>query len=140
MPSFSSKSLQRLETCHIDLQTLFEEVVRRYDCTILEGQRSKERQAELVEQGFSKTQNSKHLLTPSMAVDVIPYPFKSSDWKNMKRFYHFAGYVQATFQQLQDLGTIDQTYRLVSGLDWDGDNDLDDQSFMDGPHFELRAK
>ena len=23
-------------------------------------------------------------------------------------------------------------------LDWDGDNDLDDQSFLDGPHFEIR--
>lgn len=138
MPSFSSKSLRRLETCHKDLQTLFEEVVRRYDCTILEGHRSPERQRELVEQGLSKTQNSRHLTSPSMAVDVIPYPFKSSDWRNMKRFYHFQGYVKATFQQLQEAGEIDPTHELVCGLDWDGDNDLDDQSFMDGPHFELR--
>jgi hypothetical protein len=68
----------------------------------------------------------------------VPYPFKGSDWKNMKRFYHFAGYVGATFAQMKRDGRVNPEWQLVSGLDWDGDTDLDDQSFMDGPHFELR--
>jgi len=39
---------------------------------------------------------------------------------------------------MQRDGRLDASFELVSGLDWDGDNDLDDQSFMDGPHFEIR--
>ena len=56
----------------------------------------------------------------------------------MKRFYHFAGFVSATFEQMKRDGRVSAEWHLVSGLDWDGDTDLDDQSFMDGPHFELR--
>jgi len=138
VPHFSQRSQDRLNSCHPRLIKLFEEVVKYYDCTILEGYRTPERQKELVEQGFSKTLDSRHARKPSLAVDVIPYPFKSSDWTNMKRFYHFQGFVKGTCLQMQRDGRLDASFELVSGLDWDGDNDLDDQSFMDGPHFEIR--
>ena len=48
MPKFSQRSKDRLNTCHEDLVRLFTEVIKHYDCTILEGQRTPERQAELV--------------------------------------------------------------------------------------------
>lgn len=138
MPSFSRTSTGKLETCHDILIQLMLEVVKFYDCTILEGYRTPERQAELVEQGMSQTLNSLHARKPAMAVDAIPYPFKSTDWTNMKRFYHFQGFVKGTFLQMQKDGRIGKYWELRCGLDWDGDNDLDDQSFMDGPHFEIR--
>ncbi len=40
MPMFSTKSKERLATCHPSLILLFEEVVRTTDCTIIEGYRS----------------------------------------------------------------------------------------------------
>jgi len=141
MPSFSRRSKERLDSCHPRLIKLFEEVVKHYDCSILEGYRTPERQQELVDQGMSRTLDSRHNRKPSMAVDCIPYPFKSADWTNMKRFYHFQGFVKGTCLQMQRDGRLDASFELRSGLDWDGDNDLDDQaSFIDGPHFEIRER
>ena len=139
MPHFSRRSMDRLNTCHPVLIKLGVEVVKYYDCTVLEGYRSPARQKDLVAQGMSKTLDSLHARQPAMAVDLIPYPFKSTDWRNMKRFYHLQGFVKATFLQMQRDGRIDPSWELRCGLDWDGDNDLDDQSFLDGPHYELRS-
>jgi peptidoglycan L-alanyl-D-glutamate endopeptidase CwlK len=44
MPQFGKDSLTKLSTCHPDLQKLFNEVIKHYDCTILEGHRSDEDQ------------------------------------------------------------------------------------------------
>jgi peptidoglycan L-alanyl-D-glutamate endopeptidase CwlK len=51
MPRFSEKSLSRLGTCDPRLQRVFHEVIRHFDCTILEGHRDKERQNRMVEEG-----------------------------------------------------------------------------------------
>ena len=131
MPGYSQKSLKQLYGCHPQLQLLFFEIIKHYDCTVLEGYRNEMRQDELYRIGQSKVKypDSKHNTTPSMAVDVAPYPI---DWNNTKRFYHFAGFVIATAKQL----SLDIRW----GGDWDSDNDLDDQMFMDLVHFELRIK
>jgi len=134
LPKFSSRSRAALDSCDARLVRLFDEVVKRYDCAVLEGRRSKERQAELVRAGKSKTMNSKHLRDPSMACDVVPYPV---DWtrRGQDRMRHFAGYVFGVANQLGISG-------LVWGGDWDGDvftdkRGMTDQSFYDLPHFEL---
>ena len=128
MPKFSIKSAQKLYTCHPDLQEIFRKVIERYDCTILEGVRAQDRQDELYRIGQSKVKfpNSKHNRAPSRAIDVAPYPI---DWNDMKRFYHFGGYVMGVAGQMG--------IKLRWGGDWDGDNDLNDQTFMDLVHFEL---
>jgi hypothetical protein len=128
MPKFGNSSATRLATCHPDLQKLFNEVIKNYDCTILQGHRSKEEQDEFFRTGRSKVQypNSKHNSSPSMAVDVVPYPI---DWNDWNRFYHFAGYVKGVADSLG--------IRIRSGIDWDGDNDFNDNTFNDAPHFEL---
>lgn len=133
MPKFSSSSMERLLSAHPDLQRLFLEVIKHYDCTVLEGIRTMERQRELVRTGKSKTLASKHL--KGWAVDVVPYPI---DWsaQGQERMRHFAGFV---FGVAAGIGMID---RLRWGGDWDGDamtrgDGLRDQSFMDLPHFEL---
>lgn len=128
MPSFSTRSRDRLSTADGRLQRLFEEVVGHYDCTILEGHRGKEAQNRAVEEGKSHVRwpNGKHNARPSRAVDVAPWPI---DWKNTKRFYHFAAFVQG---YAACLGV-----KIRWGGDWDRDFDLDDQRFMDLVHFEL---
>ena len=129
MPSFSSASRERLNTCHPDLQRLFNTVVENYDCTIMEGVRSLETQKEYLRTGKTRTLNSKHLRASdgySHAVDVAPYPI---DWDDRDRFYHFAGYV---------LGVADILgIEIRWGGDWDSDKELHDQTFYDLPHFEL---
>ena len=128
MPNFSDKSKRLLATCHQDLQDLFNEVIKYYDCSIIEGFRSNERQNELYEQYKTKLKGgeSKHNSCPSNAIDVIPYPV---NWKDKNRFYHFAGRVQGIASQMD--------IKIRWGGDWDGDNNFKDQTFHDLPHFEL---
>jgi len=74
MPSFSQKSLGKLDTCDIKLQRLFKEVIKITDCTIIEGHRTRERQAILFNDGKSKVRTGKHNESPSQAVDVALWP------------------------------------------------------------------
>ena len=128
MPRFSVSSSARLNTCHIDLQRLFNRVVRDFDCTILEGHRGEADQNEYVRAGKSKLPypHSKHNFEPSFAVDVAPYPI---DWNDHERFYFFAGFVKGI------AASMDLNIRW--GGDWDSDTQVKDQTFMDLPHFEL---
>ena len=118
MPSFYTLSKQRLDTCHPDLIRLFEEVVKHYDCTILEGHRTMERQKELFRSGASKTLASKHLTSPSVAVDVVPYPI---DWEDKERQLEFATYV------------YDIAMKMGIRVRWGGRF----RNFYDSPHWEL---
>lgn len=130
MPRFSESSIKRLQTCHPDLQKVFNEVIKYVDCTILCGHRDQADQDEAYRTGKSKLQwpRSKHNNAPSLAVDVVPYPV---DWNDHKRFYYFAGFVLGIARTLG--------VELRYGGDWDGDFDLKDQNFFDLPHFELKA-
>ncbi len=125
---FSQNSQAKLLTCHADLQRLFNEVIKHYDCTIITGFRSEAAQMEAREAGLSTKPwgGSKHNLTPSQAVDVGPYPL---NWKDTKSFYHFAGFVLGIAKMMG--------IPIRCGADWDGDNDLNDQTLMDLVHFEL---
>lgn len=120
MPSFSKQSLDRLTTCDIRLQELFLEVIKHRDCSILEGHRPKDRQDQAVADGKSKTPwpNSKHNKSPSLAVDVMPYPI---DWNDKPRLIEFAGFVQGI------------AAGMGIGIRWGGHF----KSFFDGPHWEL---
>ncbi len=125
---FSKTSLSKLETCHPDLQKIFNEVIKQYDCTVIEGYRAPERQNQLYHLGQSKLKGgqSKHNKKPSLAVDVAPYPIR---WNELERFYHFGGYVKAV---ANNLGIT-----IRWGGDWDCDGEFADQTFFDLPHFEL---
>lgn len=125
MPKFSNTSLERLRTCHQDLQTIFHYVIKYMDCTVVCGHRNKKDQDDVFEQGFSKVKwpNSKHNSMPSMAVDVVPYPV---DWYDRERFKHFAGFVKGVAQMLKDYGAIS------NDIEWGGD-----WKFVDMPHYQL---
>lgn len=128
MPKFSKISDERLNQCHPLLQTLMREVIKTYDCAILCGHRNKEDQEKAVEGGFSKVHfpNSKHNSFPSLAVDTLPSPV---DFDDIKKHYHFLGYVQAVADKLG--------IKIRMGIDFNQNGNLNDDKFKDRPHVEL---
>ena len=129
MPKFGRTSKKRLNTCDGDLIFLFEEVVKYFDCSVLEGHRGKRLQNKYFKQGKSKLKfpDGNHNKKPSYAVDVVPYPI---DWDDRERMTFFAGFVKG---MAAGLGIP-----IRWGGDWNSNNDLKDNNFDDLPHFELR--
>ena len=128
MPRFSRRSLSALSTAHPSLQKLFHEVVKYYDCTILEGHRNERDQNTAYANGYSKVQwpNGKHNKIPSLAIDAVPYPIR---WTDLPAFYHFTGFVRGMAARMG--------IPVRCGVDWNGNFDLKDQTFVDFPHVEL---
>jgi len=113
---------------HPKLQKIFYEVVKHFDCSVIEGRRLKAAQDDAYHSGRSKVKwpNSKHNPIPSQAIDVIPYPV---DWNDKDRFMVFGGFVKGIATSMG--------IKIRWGGDWDSDNDFHDQTFNDYPHFEL---
>ena len=129
MAKFGRTSKKRLKTCDERLQSLFNEVVKVFDCSILVGHRGEEDQNKAYKEGNSQVKwpKGKHNKKPSSAVDVAPYPI---DWEDRERFSYFAGFVKGVAYRLN--------IPLRWGGDWDGDTELSDNNFDDLVHFELR--
>lgn len=128
MPTFSTQSLARLETCHPDLQLICHEVIKYFDFTVLEGHRGQEAQNKAFKEGRSKIKFplGKHNKMPSLAVDIVPYPI---DWEDENRFYYLAGLMMATAKKFD--------IPLRWGGCWKMDNNFAGNKFDDLPHFEL---
>jgi|TARA_Y100000361_G_scaffold59315_1_gene51917 peptidoglycan L-alanyl-D-glutamate endopeptidase CwlK len=129
MPKFGKKSKERLASCEKDLQILFKEVVKHFDCTVTQGHRKVSEQEKLYKEGKTKVKFGKHNYYPSIAVDVTPYPV---DYENIDRHYYFGGFVLGIAESMG----IDIRW----GGDWDSDRETKDQTFNDLVHFELRQK
>lgn len=152
MAKYSETSLKRLDSCHPLLQKLFTEVVLTYDCSILCGFRNETDQNRVFEEGRSRIKwpDSRHNSSPSIALDVVPYPIVWPETakmlsrlkdgqttkaqalystKDLARMYYFGGYVLGLAHGMG--------IPLRWGGDWDGDRDIHDQTFDDLPHFEL---
>ena len=129
MPKFGKKSKKNLATCDEDLIALFKEVVKYFDCTVLEGYRGEKLQNKYFDEGKSKLRypDGNHNNNPSTAVDVVPYPI---DWDDRERMTYFAGFVKGVAYQMG--------IPIRWGGDWNNNNQLKDNSFDDLPHFELR--
>lgn len=89
------------------------------DFTVIEGLRTKERQAELMKQGFTRTLNSRHII--GEAVDIVPLPV---DWKNPKPFGLVA---EAMKKAADELGV-----KITWGGSW--------RTFKDLPHYQIEVK
>ena len=128
MPKFGKRSRERLSSCDEDLIALVNEVVKYFDCSVLEGHRGKELQNKYFKEGKSKLKypDGRHNKKPSNAVDVVPYPI---DWEDRERFHLFAGFVLGIAKQLG--------VNLRWGGDWNINWFVDDNNFDDFPHFEL---
>ena len=129
MPRFGKRSIGRLQTCDQKLQELFYEVVKHFDCSIIEGHRGEERQNKAYADGKSKVKypNGKHNKFPSVAVDVAPYPI---DWSDRDRFHYFGGFVLGVAKEMG--------MNIRWGGDWNQDTETKDNKFDDLVHFEIK--
>jgi peptidoglycan L-alanyl-D-glutamate endopeptidase CwlK len=152
MATYGVKSQALLNTTVLDLQVLFQEVVKEFDNTIIYGNRSQADQFLLWQIGrtlingvWVVTDSSKvvtykdgwnkmsmHNFSPSQAVDAVPYPV---NWKDKDRILYFAGYVMGIATRLFEEGKI--THKIRWGGDWDGDFQTMDETFSDLCHFEI---
>ena len=131
MPKFGRKSMERLATCDVRLQKVFNEVIKYYDCTVTCGYRGEEDQNKAFDEGRSnaKFPKGKHNNSPSTAVDIYPYPV---DFKNFDRLSHFAGFVLGIANSMG--------IKLRWGRDWHQEfwtKKKDTTKLRDYPHFEL---
>ena len=111
---------ERLAGVHPDLVRIVRRVAAEgADFLVAEGLRTKERQAQLVKEGKSKTLNSRHLT--GHAVDLWPVP---TDWKDWNSFANLANKVK------------DAASQEGVAIEWGGDW----KSFKDGPHYQLPWK
>ncbi len=134
MATFGNRSRKNLNETHEDLQLLFNEVIKYYDCSVICGHRNRTDQNKAYHEGRStlKYPRSKHNSLPSKAVDVVPY-FKNRPhirWDDTDKFYEFVGFVQGVAAMLD--------IKITCGHNWDMDDELHDSSFIDLPHFQLR--
>lgn len=133
MPMFSKTSKERLATCHPDLIEVLEEAIKHRDFVVVCGYRSNEDQQKAFDEGKSKAKpgQSKHNLTPSMAVDIAPYnaSLKTIDWTDAAAFARLAGVIEGI--------AISKGIKVRLGLDWDNDGATKDERLFDAPHIEL---
>ena len=122
---FGRKSRERLKGVNTKLVNVCNELIKIMDVTIIEGLRSKERQAELLEKGATKVKYSRHM--EGKAVDLAPYPI---DWNDRERFHYMGGMVRGIGQQLG--------VKIRWGGDWDSDGEIADNKFDDLVHVEIR--
>jgi peptidoglycan L-alanyl-D-glutamate endopeptidase CwlK len=130
--SFGIKSNLQRATLHPDLQAVLDEAIKTFNYSIDCGWRGKEAQDKAVRDKASKVNwpNSRHNVTPSEAADLLPYPFKQEDWKDLARFARMMGHVEAAAAKLG--------IPIELGMDWDMDSKTIDESFKDFPHVQLK--
>jgi peptidoglycan LD-endopeptidase CwlK len=108
----------RLEGVHPDLVAVVEAARQQVSFIVVEGMRTRERQAQLVKSGASRTMDSRHLT--GHAVDLAPTVDGDVRW-DWPLFYPMAKAVKDA--------ALARGVALVWGGDW--------PRFRDGPHFEL---
>ena len=123
MRKWSDRSLRNLKGIHPDLRRVLDRALQEspLDFIVIEGLRTKERQKQMVDEGASKTMNSRHIT--GHAVDLLPIGLNGPrfDWP----LYHkLAPAIKAAAKA--------EGVQITWGGDW--------KSFPDGPHFELNRK
>ena len=113
-------SLLRLQGVHPDLVKVVERAIQlsEIDFTVLEGRRTKERQAELLKAGATTTMNSRHLT--GHAVDLGAFVGGEVRW-DWPLYHKIAAAVK---QAAKEVGVP---------IEWGGDW----KNFKDGPHYQL---
>jgi peptidoglycan L-alanyl-D-glutamate endopeptidase CwlK len=158
MFKFGARSLERLSTCHADLQRVMQAAIEDapIDFGIACGHRNQAEQDRAVADGFSKLPwpRGPHNALPSRAVDILPAIDGQNAWGWLAA-QRQAGRPEAEiearlyreFRTLRD-HIWGHAGRLGVGLRWGGDWDGDgrsrqdgdgDEKFVDLPHFELRG-
>lgn len=123
MYALSARSEKRLAGVHTDLVRVVRRALELSACdfAVVEGLRTKERQAELLAAGKSKTIHSRHIT--GHAVDLVPFVDGEAKWDRPA----FEPVVAAMKQAAAELGI-----QIEAGHDW--------MNFPDSPHFQLPWK
>jgi len=134
MYKYGKTSTSRLETCCTKLQRLGRELIKYRDVSILCGYRNEEDQNIAFYKGKSKVKypDSAHNMSPSRAFDIAPYHSDKPHihYEDRDEFLEFAGFVRGIAASLG----IDVTW----GGDWDSDLDVNDQTFNDWVHWQIK--
>lgn len=122
MFEFSKRSQNNLETCHPNLIELMETALKSspIDFSVICGHRGEEAQNKAYKDGKSdlKYLESKHNETPSLAVDIAPYPI---DWEDIAKFIALSEHIEKV------------AYDLDMPIWWGGNW----KARKDYPHYEL---
>lgn len=129
MYSFGTKSRMLLSEVDSSLRKVLLEAIKIVDFSITDGYRSRDRQQILVEQGLSKTLNSKHNIYPSKAIDIAPFPYGTKEAERIKQLYYITGVIMGIAHQMK--------IKIRIGHDWDMNGDVRDGKFVDAWHIEL---
>ncbi len=115
-------------SCAPELQTLADNCLIHWNCSVLEGHRGELAQNLHFKEGRSKVQfpKSKHNSMPSRAIHLAPYPL---DWDDLEEWTQFGFFVLGV--------AVSLSIGIRWGRDWDQDGDLNDQTFNDYSHYEL---
>jgi peptidoglycan L-alanyl-D-glutamate endopeptidase CwlK len=114
----TARDKARLAGVHPDLVAVVEAARQQVPFIVVEGMRTRERQAQLVKSGASRTMDSRHLT--GHAVDLAPTVDGEVRW-DWPLYYPLAKAVKDA--------ALGRGIALVWGGDW--------PRFRDGPHFEL---
>lgn len=130
------RSEKRLEGVNPTLVSIVRRAAKRlpFSLFVVEGLRTKERQAALYAQGRTKpgpkvtwTMNSKHI--DGKAVDLAPLIDGVIDWNDLKKFDQIA---KAMIEAGKEVGVL-----VRWGADWDMDGLPRERGESDSPHFEI---
>ena len=123
-----SRSLSRLAGVDAGIVSVIKRAIQLtpIDFTVLEGLRSKSRQAQLLKRGATRTMNSRHIT--GHAVDLAPIVDGKIPWNDWDKF---ALVSDAMFRAADELGVLIQW-----GGDWDSDPETR-ETFLDGPHYQV---
>lgn len=129
-----TRSKTNLQGVHPDLVKVVELAIKitKRDFTVIEGVRDYMRQKQLWAEGKTQTMNSRHIPGDDgygKAVDLLPLEGKVAAWDRCPDV------AAAMFEAARRLGV-----KIRWGGDWNENGRSDDESFYDGPHFELRRK
>lgn len=140
---FGKRSIEKLSTCHPDLQKVARMALRysQVDFGIADGQRPVSEQQRLFAEG--KTQldgvrrKSMHNFSPSLAFDIYAFVQGRPDLAYDTAYLcYLGGVITSVGQQLFSKGEISRP--IIWGYNWDGDGQIrTDQNFQDLPHFQL---
>lgn len=143
MYKLSRRSIERLNTCHDDLQLIIKEAISISDIDfgVSEGYRDIQTQYKYFKEGKSKIdgfkKKGKHNYFPSLAVDIYLWINGKASWDEETLSY-VAGIIKGVSEMLYKDGKISHKIRYGGNFDMDGE--LLEQSFDDRPHYELVKK
>lgn len=144
---FGNTSLERLQTCHKELQILMKASLANSDVDfgIAVGERTVEEQRKLFKDGKSKLnpdtdlEKAKHVTTKDRpwaeAVDIYAWVNSSASYRS-EHIIYLMGIIRATHTTLYNLGVLERKIRWGGNWDLDGEV-VTDQTFQDLVHVEL---